>query len=139
MEGTIEAQGVQRASLRPEPTGTILYWTGPIRSLNGQVIGVAVLGEPLSAIAGSIRSSGAADLTFYGSTGQVLVSTLSSTSALPGATLGMIQPDRPVRFNQSSGGRAYMNLLSDWTMRKMRLGYVAGPLDTPQLQAAGDP
>ena len=138
LAGTIDAQGDKFVFLRTEPTGTILYWTGPIRSLNGQVIGVAVLGEPLSAIAGSIRSSGAADLTFYGSTGQVLVSTLSSTSVLPGTTLGMIQPDRPVRFNQSSGGRAYMNLLSDWTMRKMRLGYVAVALDTAQLQAGLD-
>ena len=138
LAGTIDAQGDKFVFLRTEPTGTILYWTGPIRSLNGQVIGVAVLGEPLSAIAGSIRSSGAADLTFYGSTGQVLVSTLSSTSALPGATLGMIQPDRPVRFNQSSSGKAYMNLLSDWTMRKMRLGYVAVALDTAQLQAGLD-
>ena len=138
LAGTIDAQGDKFVFLRTEPTGTILYWTGPIRSLNGQVIGVAVLGEPLSAIAGSIRSSGAADLTFYGSTGQVLVSTLSSTSVLPGTTLGMIQPDRPVRFNQSSGGRAYMDLLSDWTMRKMRLGYVAVALDTAQLQAGLD-
>src|SRR5205807_2465561 len=36
------------------------------------------------------------------------------------------------------GGRAYMDLLSDWTMRKMRLGYVAVALDTAQLQAGLD-
>jgi putative nucleotidyltransferase with HDIG domain len=50
----------------------------------------------------------------------------------------MVQPDRPVRFSQSSGGQAYMNLLSEWTMRKMQLGYVAVALNTAQLQAGLD-
>src|SRR3989442_537437 len=82
------------------------------------------MAEALSAIAASIGSSGGADLTFYGPTGSVLEASLSSTSALPAATMGLVQPDQPVRFSQSSGGQTYMNLLSDWTMRKMRLGYL---------------
>ena len=138
LAGRSDAQGDKYVFLKTDPAGTTLYWTGPIRGLTGQVMGVAMVGEPLSAIAAGIRSSGAADVTFYGSGGGVLLSSLSATGALPAATLSMVQPDRPVRFGQSSGGEAYMNLVSDWTMRKMRLGYLAVALNTAQLQAGLD-
>ncbi|TMF58442.1 MAG: HAMP domain-containing protein, partial [Chloroflexi bacterium] len=138
LAGRSDAQGDKYVFLKTDPAGTTLYWTGPIRSLTGQVTGVAMVGEPLLAIAAGIRSSGAADVTFYGSGGGVLLSSLSATGALPAATLSMVQPDRPVRFGQSSGGEAYMNLVSDWTMRKMRLGYLAVALNTAQLQAGLD-
>jgi putative nucleotidyltransferase with HDIG domain len=104
----------------------------------GQVLGVALVGEPLSAIAGGIRSSGAEYLTFYGPTGDVLLSSLASTSALPAAIRGKVQPEVPVRFTQTSSGQTYMNLLSDWTLRKVRLGYMAVALNTAQLQAGFD-
>ena len=138
LAGRSDAQGDKYVFLKTDPAGTTLYWTGPIRSLTGQVTGVAMVGEPLLAIAAGIRSSGAADVTFYGSGGGVLLSSLSATGALPAATLSMVQPDRPVRFGQSSGGQAYMNLVSDWTMRKMQLGYLAVALNTAQLQAGLD-
>src|SRR6202011_5623214 len=138
LAGRTDAQGDKYVFLRTDAAGTVLYWTGPIRGLTGQVVGVALVGEPLSAIAAGIRSSGAADLTFYGSTGDVILSLLSSSSALPATTLGMVQPDQPVRFSQLSSGRSYMNLLSDWTMRKMRLGYIAVALDTARLQTGLD-
>jgi putative nucleotidyltransferase with HDIG domain len=138
LAGRSDTQGDKYVFLRTDPAGTTLYWTGPIRSLSGQVVGVALVGEPLSAIAGAIRSSGADHVSFYGTTGAVLQSSLSSTSPLPAATRTMVQPDRPVRFSQSSGGQAYMNLLSDWTMRKVALGYVAVALNTAQLQAGLD-
>ncbi|HLB77080.1 MAG TPA: HD domain-containing phosphohydrolase, partial [Candidatus Dormibacteraeota bacterium] len=138
LAGRTDFQGDKYVFLRTDRAGTTLYWAGPIRGLTGQVIGVALVGEPLSAIAASIRSSGGADLTFYGPTGSVLQASLSSTSPLPAATMGLVQPDRPVRFSQSSGGQTYMSLLSDWTMRKMRLGYLAVALNTAQLQAGLD-
>jgi putative nucleotidyltransferase with HDIG domain len=138
LAGRSDTQGDKYVFLRTDPAGTTVYWTGPIRSLTGQVVGVALVGEPLSAIAGAIRSSGTDHVSFYGPTGAVLQSSLSSTSALPAATRSMVQPDRPVRFSQSSGGQAYMNLLSDWTMRKVALGYVAVALNTAQLQAGLD-
>ena len=138
LAGRIDPQGDKYVFLRTDAAGTSLYWTGPIRSLTGQVIGVTLVGEPLSAISADIRTSGAADLSFYGPNGGVLLSSLSSTSALPATTLGMVQPDRPVRFSQPSGGQSYMNLLSDWTMRNVRLGYLAVALNTAHLQAGLD-
>jgi putative nucleotidyltransferase with HDIG domain len=138
LAGRSDAQGDKYVFLRTDPAGTTVYWTGPIRGLTGQVIGVALVGEPLSAIAAGIRSSGADQLSFYGPSGDVLISSLSSTVALPAATRGLVQPDAPVRFSQSSGGQAYMNLLSDWTMRKVPLGYLAVALNTAQLQAGLD-
>lgn len=138
LAGRTDAQGDKYVFLRTDPTGTTLYWTGPIRSLAGQVVGVALVGEPLAAIASGIRSSGADQLTFYGTNGDVLLSSLSSTVALSAATRGHVQPDRPVTFGQSSSGQAYMNLVSDWTMRKVRLGYLAVALNTAQLQAGLD-
>jgi putative nucleotidyltransferase with HDIG domain len=138
LAGRSDAQGDKYVFLRTDSAGTTVYWTGPIRNLTGQVVGVALVGEPLSAIAGAIRSSGPDHVSFYGPTGAVLQSSLSSTSPLPAATRSMVQPDRPVRFNQSSGGQVYMNLLSDWTMRKVQLGYVAVALNTAILQAGLD-
>src|SRR5437879_5897485 len=135
LAGRSDAQGDKYVFLRTEPSGTTLYWTGPIRGVTGQVIGVALVGQPLSAIAGGIRSSSADQLTFYGPSGAVLLSSLSSSVALTAATRGAVQPDRPVPFSQTSGGQPYMNLLSDWTMRKVRLGYLAVALNTAQLQA----
>src|SRR5438445_5217088 len=138
LAGQVDAQGDKYVFLRTDASGTTLYWTGPIRGLTGQVVGVVLVGQPLSAIASGIRSSGAEYVSFYGPTGDVLLSTLSSTRSLPASIRGEVQPDAPVRFNQSSGGQAYMNLLSDWTMRKMRLGYLAVALNTAQLQAGID-
>jgi putative nucleotidyltransferase with HDIG domain len=138
LAGRSDAQGDKYVFLRTDSAGTTVYWTGPIRGLTGQVVGVALVAEPLSAIAGAIRSSSADNVTFYGTGGNVLQSSLSPTIALPAATRSMVQPDRPVRFSQSSAGQAYMNLLSDWTMRKVQLGYVAVALNTAQLQAGLD-
>src|SRR5438105_14775573 len=138
LAGRSDAQGDKYVFLRTEPSGTTLYWTGPIRGVTGQVIGVALVGQPLSAIAGGIRSSSADQLSFYGPSGEVLLSSLSSSVALTAATRGGVQADRPVTFSQTSGGQPYMNLLSDWTMRKVRLGYLAVALNTAQLQAGLD-
>jgi putative nucleotidyltransferase with HDIG domain len=138
LAGTSDVQGDKYVFLRTDPAGTTLYWTGPIRGLNGQVVGVALVGEPLSAIAAGIGSSGAVQLSFYGPNGEVLLSSLNSTGALTAATRKSVQPDRPVTFSQTSAGQPYMNLLSDWTMRKMQLGYLAVALNTAQLQAGLD-
>jgi putative nucleotidyltransferase with HDIG domain len=138
LAGRSDAQGDKYVFLRTDSAGTTLYWTGPIRGLTGQVIGVALVGEPLSAIASGIRSSGTDQLSFYTTSGDVLLSSLSSTVALPADTRGRVQPDRPVTFSQTSNGQPYMNLVSDWTMRKVRLGYLAVALNTAQLQAGLD-
>src|SRR6195256_2499041 len=135
LAGRTDPQGDKYVFLKTGPAGTTLYWTGPIRGLTGPGIGVALGGEPLSAIAAGIRSSGAEYLAFYSITGDVLLSTLSSPGPLSAATRGTVQPDRPALFSQSSNGQAYMNLLSDWTMRKVRLGYLAVALNTTQMQA----
>ena len=138
LAGRTDAQGDKYVFLGTDSAGTILYWTGPIRGLTGQVVGVALVGQPLSSIASGIRSSGKDQLSFYTTSGDVLLSSLSPTVALSAATRGTVQPDRPATFSQSSGGQTYMNLLSDWTMRKVRLGYLAVALNTAQMQAGLD-
>src|SRR6202521_3280113 len=138
LAGRSDAQGDKYVFLKTDDAGTTVYWTGPIRGLTGQVVGVALVGEPLSTIASGIRSSGADQLSFYTTAGDVLLSSLSPTVALSAATRGTVQPDRPATFSQSSGGQTYMNLLSDWTMRQVRLGYLAVALNTAQMQAGLD-
>src|SRR4030081_2224056 len=138
LAGRTDAQGDKYVFLKTGPAGTTLFWTGPIRGLNGQIIGVAVVGEPLSAIAAGIRSSGAEYVAFYATTGDVLLSSLSPTSPLSAEIRGTVQPARPALFRQASNGQAYMNLLSDWTMRKVRLGYLTVALNTAQMQAGLD-
>src|SRR5439155_20830861 len=110
LAGRSDAQGDKYVFLKTDPKGTTVYWTGPIRGVTGQVIGVALVGQPLSAIAGGIRSSSADQLSFYGPSGEVLLSSLSSSVALTGAARGAVQPDRPVTFSQISGGQPYLNL-----------------------------
>src|SRR5207248_187058 len=100
LAGRSDAQGDKYVFLRTDPSGTTLYWTGPIRGLTGQVTGVALVGQPLSAIAGGIRSSSADQLTFYGPSGDVLLSSLSSSVALTAATRRAVQPDRPAGVRQ---------------------------------------
>src|ERR1700694_841597 len=52
LAGRSDAQGDKYVFLRTDDAGTTtLYWTGMIRSLRGQVVGVALVGEPLSSIA----------------------------------------------------------------------------------------
>jgi putative nucleotidyltransferase with HDIG domain len=138
LAGRSDAQGDKYVFLNADPVGPMLDWVGPIRDVTGKVVGAALVGEPLSAIASGIRSSTADQLTFYGSNGSVLLSSLSSTGPLAVAIRTRVQPDRPVRFSQSSDGKSYMNLVSDWTMRKLRLGYLAVALDTAQLQSGLD-
>src|ERR1700682_2834664 len=49
LAGRSDAQGDKYVFLRTDEAGTeTLYWAGPIRSLTGQVVGVALGGEPLS-------------------------------------------------------------------------------------------
>src|SRR3984893_7661921 len=139
LAGRSDAQGDKYVFLRTDEAGTTtLYWTGPIRGLTGQVVGVALVGQPLSAIASAFRSSGTAKLSFNTTSDHFLLSSLPPTVALSAATRGTVQPDRPATFSQSSGGQTYMNLLSDWTMRKVRLGYLAVALNTAQLQTGLD-
>jgi HAMP domain-containing protein len=137
LAGRSDAQGDKYVFLSAEATGSVLYWAGPIRSQTGVVVGVVLVGEPLAAIADGIRTSGATDLVFYGPTGDVLHSSLVSNALQP-TVRTMVQPDRPVRFSQTSGGRPYTLLLSDWTMRDVRLGYLAVALDAAPLQTSLD-
>src|SRR2546430_50533 len=44
LAGRTDAQGDKYVFLKTAPTGTVLYWTGPIRGLTGQVVGVAIVG-----------------------------------------------------------------------------------------------
>src|SRR3981081_726155 len=64
LAGRSDAQGDKYVFLRTNAAGTILYWAGPIRGLTGQVVGVALVGQPLSAIAAGIRASGNDQLSF---------------------------------------------------------------------------
>src|SRR5256884_2438469 len=74
LAGRSDAQGDKYVFLRTDPSGTTLYWTGPIRGVTGQVIGVALVGQPLSAIAGGIPPARPHPLALYGASPQGLPS-----------------------------------------------------------------
>jgi len=138
LAGRTDALGDKYVFIASDPAGESLYWTGPIRAGTGDVVGAALVGEPLSAIAGGIAASGATELAFYEPAGEALFSSQSSTGRLPSAIRKMVQSDKPVRFNEAINGQAFTALVSDWTMRNVRLGYLTVALDATPLQASQD-
>lgn len=136
LTGRSDVRGDKFVYLAPERSGGVLYWIGPVRTDSGSVVGAMLLGEPLAEIATSIRSSGASELAFYDSSGQVLVSSIEASPALAPSVRTTITEDRPVRVSEKLRGHSYVSLASDWRMRGTQLGYVAVALTADPLEAS---
>ena len=136
LAGTSDASGDRYVFLDSDLTHPTLYWVGPVRTTDSQVVGAILLGESLSEIAQGIRSSHASELIFYGPQGQVLTSSLPTSPALPANVTALIGQEQPVRLMETLAGHQYGVLFTDWTMRGTLLGYLSVALPADSLNAS---
>ncbi len=135
LKGGTDTVGDKYLFLASEPVGLVLYWAGPVRAENQSVVGAVLFGEPLSDIASGLRTSRASELVIYDDAGHVLSSSLAAAPPLREDVRGRITDDRPVRLVEKVDGHSYGLLMSDWTMRGKKLGYLAVALKTDALEA----
>ena len=101
-------------------SASLLNWVAPIR-LAGATIGAAVLGESVAEIAQGLPS-----VAFYGLDGQRLGTALAVPPVLSDATRKQIASDnKAVASDQVLNGQPYGALFSTWTMRGVKVGYLA--------------
>ena len=135
LAGQIDPKGDKYVFSRPEPSGMMLYWVGPVHSDTQPVGGAILLGESLPEIADSIRDSRASDLVFYDPSGQVLLSSMPGVPPLsPGVRREL--PAGPVRISQTLNGHPYEFLVGDWRLRASPIGYLASALAAGGLEAS---
>ena len=103
-----------------QPTQSNLYWSGPVRAANGQVVGAMLAGESATEILASIQGS-----ALYDQTGVQLASTVPDAPILTDAVRKMVKADNTVRVDDVLGGHNYRTLFSTWTMRGSQLGFLA--------------
>ena len=103
-----------------QPTQPILYWSGPVRAANGQVVGAMLAGESLTEILASIQGS-----ALYDQAGVQLASTVPDAPTLTDAVRKMVRADNTVRVDDVLSGHNYRTLFSTWTMRGSQLGFLA--------------
>ena len=103
-----------------QPTEPVLYWAGPVRAANGQVVGGVLAGESLSEVLASIQGS-----ALYDTSGVQLVSSVSNPPVLTDAVRTNVKADNTVRADDVLAGHAYRTLFSTWTVRGTQLGFLA--------------
>lgn len=95
----------------------------------GKLLGAVLVGDYLDDRAAVIKASIHDDVTFYGINGQVLSTSLAVTPAdwpsltLDAATRDRVSPTSVVELARTAGGPG-TELVSPWTTRALRLGYV---------------
>jgi len=136
LAGTSDAAGDRYVFLASDLSGRTLYWVGPIRGADSQVVGAILLGESLSDIAKGIRSYRASELIFYAPDGQVLSSSLPLSPPLPTNIRAVVGQEQPVGSIEVLSGHRYGLLFTEWTMRSVLLGYLGVALPADSLEAS---
>jgi putative nucleotidyltransferase with HDIG domain len=121
LTGTNDGRGDKYLAVLRERSGSVVYWTAPIRDPNRQVIGAVLLGESISDIAAEIRSTDAGRLFFYGLDGQPLEGSLPVLSR---DVRQSVTSDHLMRVSATVNGHTYAVAVTDWWMRGERFGYL---------------
>ncbi|HET9848767.1 MAG TPA: HAMP domain-containing protein, partial [Candidatus Dormibacteraeota bacterium] len=126
LHGDRDALGDKYLFLGTETT-PVLYWVAPIwtETQNPSVVGAMLLGQPLTEIAPAISGSSSIVVGFYDSTGTALASSLPMMPSLSNGVRGTVTPDTAARLATEWQGKSYRMLVNDWTMRGIRLGFLA--------------
>ncbi len=85
--GEVDQQGDKYAGVALAPWGNFFYITGPIRDLQGQLLGVAMIGETLPSLTTGIREATLAQSTLYDFEGQPLATTFIEDTGPLGSNL----------------------------------------------------
>lgn len=135
LAGMTDSHGDKYVLLSSEPQ-TIVYWVGPVRLQSDptQVVGAILVGQSLAEITQSVRGSAGVDVAFYNTAGGVLTSSLSGVGPLATDARHQLDANTPVRIFTTIGAHRYGFVVSEWTMRGTRLGYVAVAADADPLE-----
>jgi putative nucleotidyltransferase with HDIG domain len=138
LRGDRDSLGDKYVFLANEVSPPVLYWVAPIwtDSQPPTVAGAVLLGQSLAEIAEAVRGATTIDVAFYGSSGQVLTSSLAGMPTLSADAMRQVSHDAPVRLALQRSDHAYRLMVNDWTMRGSSLGYVAIAVVTDDLSAS---
>jgi HD-GYP domain-containing protein (c-di-GMP phosphodiesterase class II) len=118
----------------PEPA---VFTAQTVRAANGSLLGAILVGENLIDRAGAIKQAVHQDVAYYDINGQLLASTLASSSglSLDAGTRGRVTPTSVVEVSIDPAGLGpAAELVSPWTSGT-NLGYVATIASTSGLLA----
>src|SRR5437588_5967769 len=103
-----------------QPPPSILYWAGPVRAANGQVVGAILAGESLNEVLANVQGS-----ALYDTSGVELASSVPTPPVLTALVRNTVKADNAVRVDDSRDGHAYGALFSTWIVRGSQLGFLA--------------
>jgi putative nucleotidyltransferase with HDIG domain len=138
LRGDRDPLGDKYVFLANDVSPPVLYWVAPIWSeaQPQTVVGAVLLGQSLSEIAEAVRGATTIEVAFYGSTGQLLTTSLAGMPTLSADARRQVSHDAPVRLGFQASDHAYRLLVSDWTMRGSSLGYLAVAVVSDDLSAS---
>jgi len=131
LAGRRDAVGDKYVFLVNAGAAAVLYWSGPIRLDNGQVVGAILVGEPVAEIVAGITG-----VALYDSTGRLISSSMPATPQLTDDVRRLITSEKPLRVKENLNSHTYGDLFSDWTLRGGRLGFLAVELSADQLESS---
>jgi putative nucleotidyltransferase with HDIG domain len=142
----VDDLGDKHAEITQTSQGYVLYTAGPI-SLNGQVVGVILVGTSLDSLVKQTKAEALADVTMYGFDGNALASTFarpdSAATDEADLTLGgdalaaTTAPNVTIRDNRKLWGRGYDLVYSTLEVRDQPAGLYSVGLPTDFIFNAG--
>ncbi len=148
LTGKTDEQGDKFSGLVRLPEGDFFYVAGPVRNADNKLVGVALVGESVHTLAQRLRQATLAQITFYTSEGEPLVSTFDqSPTALSPAQVQTTQAgqdtESPVRDLSITG--QYTEIVGPWEVRggadvgilgtALARGVLVNPTQVTQIQA----
>jgi putative nucleotidyltransferase with HDIG domain len=112
--------GDRRLFLSSQPSPSMLFWTGAVRTAGQRIVGAVLVGQSLSEIAAGIEGS-----AFYDRSGALLASALPSPPVATDAVRHQVTSETTAPVIETQAGRAYGSLFSTWTMRGTQFGFLA--------------
>lgn len=128
LTGTTDKAGDKYAAYQATDWGNFFYVSGPIKDSSGNLVGVILVGTPLSSVVAELRAATLAQVTLYDLNGQVLISTYPPNTKVQPLEAGLAQQiltlqntdsfrrDSSVR-EISSSGLNYGEILGAWQVR----------------------
>lgn len=128
LTGTTDKAGDKYAAYQATDWGIFFYVSGPIKDSSGKLVGVILVGTPLSSVVAELRAATLAQVTLYDLNGQVLISTYPPNTTVQTLEAGLAQQiltlqntdsfrrDSSVR-EISSSGLNYGEILGAWQVR----------------------
>ncbi len=123
LQGAVDARGDKFAGVVQPPWGNYFYVSGPVFDLNGQQVGVVLVGKSLPTLAAQMKQQMLGDVTLYDFNGQPMASTVFTPREAYAVASSQIY-DLVARQNEDSLTRTwpistlqYTELLGVWEAR----------------------